>query len=100
MKTVEKLTISLDLLNVVTRPNGKPNLTAICIYADIKNQFKNGEKEILYTYNQISEKFNLTKREVTSAVVELEKAGLLKRNFKTIEVNGLRASNVLFLELE
>ncbi|WP_331488398.1 DUF6017 domain-containing protein [Parablautia sp. Marseille-Q6255] len=47
----------------------------------------------------MADQFGFTKRDATNAVVELEKLGVIKRVFRTIERGGHLVSNVLFLEL-
>lgn len=51
------------------------------------------------SYSAIAEKFGITKRQATDVITFLEDIGVLKRVFRTIEVNGLKMSNVLFIAL-
>ena len=101
----------------IIRDNGKPNLTAIIILSDVvywyrpveirdeltgqlcgfKKKFK---ADILQrNYQQLADQFGITKRDATNAVVELEKLGVVRRVFRTVEVKGQTVSNVLFLDL-
>lgn len=102
----------------IIRENGKPNLTAIIILADIVYWYKPTEirdestgqviavkkkfkSDLLQrSYQQISEQFGISKKEATNAVIFLEKIGVLKRIFRTITINGLVVNNVLYLELD
>lgn len=101
----------------ITRENGKPNLSAIVILSDIVYWYRPTEQRdeqtgqtvgyakkfkadmLQRSYAQLAEQFGITKREATAAVTELEKIGVIKRHFRTLEVNGVKTSNVLFIEL-
>lgn len=101
----------------IIRDNGKPNLTAIVILSDIVYWYRPTERRdeqtgrtvavekrfksdlLQRSYAQISEQFGITKREATAAVTALENLGIIRRHFRTIEIGGVRMSNVLFIEL-
>lgn len=101
----------------IVRENGKPNLTAIIILADIVYWYKPTEirdentgqiiavrkkfkADLLQrSYQQLSEQFGISKKEATNAIVFLEKLGVVKRVFRTVTINGLVVNNVLYLEL-
>ena len=101
----------------IVRDSGKPNLTAIIILADIVYWYKPTEirdestgqviavkkkfkADLLQrSYQQISEQFGISKKEATNAIIFLEKLGVVKRVFRTVNMNGLVVNNVLFLEL-
>ena len=51
------------------------------------------------SYAQLAEMFGYSKREVTEAVIRLEKIGVIKRHFRNIKTEMSVANNVLFLEL-
>lgn len=110
--------IPISWYQTIRKPTGKPNLTAIVILADIvywyravevrdeqtgqliglKKKFKS---DLLQrSYQQIAEQFGITKRDATNAIVELEKLGVVRRVFRTQEINGQLCSNVLFLDLD
>ena len=104
--------------STITRENGKPYLTAIVILADIvywyrpaeirdeqtgrlvgyKKKFKSDKLQ--RSYQNIADMFGISKKEATSAVVFLEKLGIISREFRTIDFNGLALSNVLFIGLD
>lgn len=101
----------------ITRENGKPNLSAIVILSDIVYWYRPTEQRdeqtgqtvgyakkfkadmLQRSYAQLAEQFGISKREATNAVAELEKIGVIKRHLRTIDVNGMKMSNVLFIEL-
>ncbi|MFV0527653.1 MAG: DUF6017 domain-containing protein [Lachnospiraceae bacterium] len=101
----------------IVRDNGKPNLTAIVVLADIVYWYKPTEQRdentgqiiavkkkfkadlLQRSYQQISEQFGISKKEATNAVIFLEKLGVIKRVFRTVTINGLVINNVLYLEL-
>lgn len=101
----------------VKYPNGKANHLAINILSDIvywyrptiireennlqalsaKKKFKS---DLLQrSYEQLADFFGISKRQATDAVIFLEKLGAIKRDLRTIIVNGVKMSNVLFIEL-
>lgn len=117
-----KLNISGNVIpqmwyRTIVRDSGKPNLTAIIILADIVYWYKPTEirdentgqvisvkkkfkADLLQrSYQQISEQFGISKKEATNAIIFLEKLGVVKRVFRTVNINGLVVNNVLFLEL-
>lgn len=101
----------------ITHPNGKPYLEAIVILSDIVYWYRPTEvrdertgEVIAYrkrfkadllqrSYADLAQQFGISKREATNAVVALEKIGVVRRHLRTIDVNGTKMANVLFLEL-
>lgn len=104
----------------IVRDNGKPNLNAIIILAEIvywyrpemvrdensgqllgfKKRFKSDALQ--RSYGQLADKFGISEREVTNAVVALEKLGLVKRDFRTITIGnkGRKLNNVLYILID
>lgn len=101
----------------ITHPSGKPYLEAIVILSDIVYWYRPTEvrdertgEVIAYrkrfkadllqrSYADLAQQFGISKREATNAVVALEKIGVVRRYLRTIDVNGTKMANVLFLEL-
>lgn len=101
----------------ITHPSGKPYLEAIVILSDIVYWYRPTEvrdertgEVIAYrkrfkadllqrSYADLAQQFGISKREATNAVVALEKIGVVRRHLCTIDVNGTKMANVLFLEL-
>lgn len=101
----------------ITHPSGKPYLEAIVILSDIVYWYRPTEvrdertgEVIAYrkrfkadllqrSYADLAQQFGISKREATNAVVALEKIGVVRRCLRTIDVNGTKMANVLFLEL-
>jgi len=98
--------------------NGKPNINAIHILAEIvywyrpteirdevtgnvKFMKKFADKDYLQkSYDQLSDKFGFTRRQVKTAVIYLENRNLVKRHFRNIvSSSGLRLQNVMYIEL-
>lgn len=97
--------------------NGAPHNNAIHILADIVYWYRPKEERdeesgqligmkkkfrddyLQRSYDQMAETFGLSKKQATEAVKALEKMGIIKRVFKTIQVRGQILSNVLFIEL-
>lgn len=98
--------------------NGKPSMTACMLLSDIVYWYRPSEirdqesgKFMEYrkkirgdllqrSYEDLGEVFNLTKRQVKSAIVLLEDLGVIKRVFRTVTLKGgLRANNVMFIQL-
>ncbi len=100
----------------ITRENGKPHLLAIAILSDIVYWYRPTEirdegtgnligyrkkfkADILQrSYDQFAELFGESKRSVTDAVIRLEALGVIKREFRTIDVAGIKYNNVLFID--
>lgn len=109
--------IPMSWYKTIVRETGKPYLEAIVILSDIvywyrpteirdetsgeligyKKKFKS---DLLQrSYQQLANMFGISKREATNAIVRLEKLGVIKRVFRTLNINDVVTSNVLFLEL-
>lgn len=101
----------------LTMDDGKPNLPAITVLADIvywyrpqelrdektgnfigwKSKFKGDMLQM--GYEQFADRFGLTKRQVKDAVNFLIKEEVLRREFRTIQsAAGLLLGNVMFVE--
>ncbi len=105
--------------NRITYKNGKPNLTAMLLLAEIvywyrpteerdENgtyvRFKKKFADELYlqkSYAQISNELGISINQAKAAVATLEKDfGLIKRHFRTVETkNGRVIPNVMYIEL-
>lgn len=101
----------------IQKDTGKPDLLAIALLADIVYWYRPQEvrnevtgqitgyrkriTEDLFqrSYDQFASMFGETKRSVQEAIVRIEKLGVIKRVFRTVEFNGSRYSNVLYIEL-
>lgn len=97
--------------------SGKPDLNAIIILAEIvywyrpsyekdeatgrliniKKKFKSDLLQL--SYDRFAEQFSFSKKQVKDAMDRLENKGIIKRDFRTINVNRTRLSNVLFIDL-
>jgi DNA-binding Lrp family transcriptional regulator len=97
--------------------SGKPDLNAIVVLSEIvywhrptvvrdeysgqvvrvKKKFKS---DLLQrSYQSFSDQYGFSKQQVKEAFDRLEKYGVLKRHFRTIEANNQKYNNVLFIEL-
>lgn len=101
----------------ITNDKGKINPLAILILADIVYWYRpteerdettlsvsyskkfHDENYLQRSYEQLMEKFNISKKQARDALIFLEDIGVVKRHFKNIVVAGLPLSNVMFLEL-
>lgn len=101
----------------IVKETGKPHLAAIVILSDIVYWYRPTELRdestgqiiairkkfkadlLQRSYQQIAEQFGLSKKEATNAIIFLEKLGVIKRVFRTINLNGLVVNNVLYIEL-
>jgi hypothetical protein len=101
----------------IVNKNGKPNLNAIVILADIvywyrpteirdevtgqlvgmKKKFRSDKLQ--KSYGQFVEHFKLSKQQVTDAVVFLEKIGVINREFRSGVVNGQKYVNLLYIDI-
>lgn len=119
---VDRISITGNIIpqiwyKTITHPSGKPYLEAIVILSDIVYWYRPTEvrdertgEVIAYrkrfkadllqrSYADLAQQFGISKREATNAVVALEKIGVVRRHLRTIDVNGTKMANVLFLEL-
>ena len=103
--------------HTIVNGKGKTNPLAILILADIVYWYRPTEvrdetsQSVTYTkkfhdddylqrsYDQLSEKFNISKKQARDAVVFLEDLGIIKRHLKRLNVGGMHLSNVMFIEL-
>lgn len=97
----------------IVRESGKSYLTAIIILADIIYWYRPTEirnehtgKIVAYrqkfksdmlqkSYDELSKKFGISKREATNAIVHLENLGLIKRVFRTVN----NFPNTMFIDI-
>lgn len=110
--------IPVPWFRTIRKETGKPNLNAIIILADIVYWYRPVEVRdeatgqliglkkrfaadlLQRNYQQMADQFGITKRDTTNAVVELEKLGVIRRVFRTVERGGHPVPNVLFIELD
>lgn len=86
----------------ILRDNGKPNLTAIIVLSEIVQMYthkKFNYDKLKVSYQYFSDKFGISKREATNAIVSLESLGIIKREFRTLKVCTVVQRNVLFIDL-
>ena len=97
--------------------NGKPNLNAIVILSDIVYWYRPSEicdkktgritgikkkfkaDKLQRSYGQLAEQYNLSKQQVTDAVIFLEKLGVVRRELRNIVINGRKLVNLLFIDI-
>lgn len=109
--------IPMVWFKTIKYPNGAPNNNAIHILSDIVYWYRPKEERdeesgqligmkkkfrddyLQRSYDQMADTFGLSKKQATEAVKALEKIGIIKRIFKTIQVKGQVLNNVLFIEL-
>lgn len=117
INTTNTIIIPCGWYKRIVRENGKLHLLAVNLLAYIINlymtdcvfdechthvigfRFRFDDDILQLSYAQIAERFGCSKREATDAVVTLEKLGLIEREFRTICINGVNTSNVLFINL-
>lgn len=110
--------IPVTWYKTIRKETGKPNLNAIIILADVVYWYRPSEirdestgqlvglkkkfhSDILQrSYQQIADQFGISKRDATNAVIELEKMGVIRRVFRTLEIGGQLVPNILFLDLD
>lgn len=97
---------------------GKPDMKAMAILSEILYWHRPREScgdgdpgeivlekkfeadKLQLSYSQLQKKFNLSKAQCRRAMDNLERLGLIRREFRTIEtVSGVRLSNVMYIEL-
>lgn len=109
--------IPANWFSVFKLANEKPDVNAIIILSEIvywhrpsivrneetgqitgiKKKFK---ADLLQrSYQSFSDQFGFSKQQVREALDRLEKFGVIKRHFRTVEANNQKYNNVLFIEL-
>lgn len=101
----------------ILRENGKPNVNAIIILSDIVYWYRPKEVRDEYSgqligfekkfkadalqrsYEQIAEMFGMTKRQASDAVIDLEKLGVIRRDFRLYDIYGNKLGTVLYILL-
>jgi len=98
----------------IRNETGKPDSVAILLLSEIIYWYRpycvrEGADEVWKkrykadllqkSYAELEEKFGFTKRQLVEAFITLEKHGLAFREFRTIHVQGLAISNVLFINI-
>ena len=109
--------IPISWYKALRHPSGKVNLNACVILSEIcywyrpiakmdefgriKKWVKKFDPDILQkSYQELADKFGLTKRQASEAVIFLEHMGIVKRVFRDIRSkNGVTLTNVLFINL-
>lgn len=103
--------------STVVKSNGKPNLRAMMFLADIVYWYRPTEirdeitgsvtaykkkmkSDILQrSYKHLMEQFGCSKTEATAAIVDLEKLGVIQREFRTEIHNGVCSNNIMYIDL-
>lgn len=103
--------------STIVNENDKPYLLAIMILSEIVYWYRPVEvrdeetgdflgyrtkfkKDLLQkSYQSLADYYHVSKRQVTAAVVHLEKIGVIKRVFREVSKNGKVYNNVLFIQL-
>lgn len=100
----------------ITKKNGKPYPLARDLLSDFVYFYraieetdpmtgavtmkKRFEYDLLYkTYSQMQEEYGESASTLRRAINRLEEIGVIKKHLRTIEKNGMRFNNVLFIEL-
>ena len=96
---------------------GRPHMLAIAILSDIVYWYRPREVRdedlnlVRYTkkfkadilqrnYDQICNKFNCSRKMAREALVVLENLGLIKRVFRTVNMNGVNVGNIMYIEID
>ena len=101
----------------IVAPNGRTNLLAVNILADIvywyrpteirdertgdvvwKKKFADDDY-LQRNYSKICEKYNVSTKQAREALIVLESLGVVKRHFRTIETEMGKCPNVMYIEL-
>jgi hypothetical protein len=80
--------------------NDKPDNIAMTILAEVMLLHElYGKLEFHLGYKYFQDKFNYSRNQIRDALVRLEKANLLKRDYRTVQVNDRKFNNEMFLIL-
>lgn len=118
---ITKLNISGNVIpnswwKAITFDSGKPDSTAVVLLSEIIYWYRAAERlceltgevigyekrfkadKLQRSYQSFADKFGFTKRQVTDAMKRLQSKGLVTLEFRTLNVNGLKLTNVLYIE--
>ena len=80
--------------------SGKADTIAILLLAELLYYHRyDGSLEFQKDYQFFSRKFQLTDHQIREAFIRLEGLGLMKRALRTLEINGRKQGNVMFVIL-
>lgn len=102
--------------SAIKTKSGNPDFPAIVVLSEIVYWYRPSQKfdeigriiglkqkfrgDLLQkSYEDLSQKLGITKRQAREAVIRLEKIGVIEREFRNIVVRGTPLSNVLFIHL-
>ena len=109
--------IPVEWINSIRLPTNKPDLISIFLLSDIvywyrpttiRDEFsskiigykKKFKADLLQKgYKDLEDLFGLSAKQTREAFIRLENLGLIKRIFRTIESNGTKLSNVMFIQI-
>lgn len=103
-------------LKIIVSPQGKPDMNACLILSEIVYWYrpvvlkdhdsgqiilkKKYKADLLQkSYGDFENTLGLSKKQSREALIRLQEMGLVKRIFRDIEVNGMKISNVLFIQV-
>lgn len=100
--------IPSEWLTFLVKENGTSYLLAAMILSEIKFRYnkKSDGSNYFYgdslriSYNELSEHLGQPKSAIKSAVAFLEGMGLIKKEFRTVQINGVMVSNVMYVSLD
>ena len=103
-----KVELHKSFFNKIKFPNGKADLAGVIIFSEILACFQNSDNVskiqnegflLEKSYADFAKEFEITKRQVSDAILRLEKLGLIKRVILTIYKNKRAYPNSIFIEL-
>lgn len=98
---MSSLNIPYSWFHAISYNDGKADLPAIVILAEIVSRYYQQGNEIQTSYTELCSQFSLTKRQVKDSINHLLEIGVIWRQFRTIADpdTGLMVGNVMFLGL-
>jgi DNA-binding Lrp family transcriptional regulator len=99
--------IPVEWYKSITKENGKPDLVAIQILADIVYWYKPtvdlcrkfNSDMLQKSYGDYADMLGVSKYVVKQSILRLETLGVIERDLRNIKVSGMCINNVLFLRL-
>ncbi|GAB4165569.1 MAG: hypothetical protein Tsb006_5060 [Rickettsiaceae bacterium] len=84
----------------VVMDNNKPDNVAITILAEIMRLHGiDGAYEFHLGYQYFQSNFNYSRFQIRNALVRLEKTGMVKRTYRTVQIHNRKCNNEMFLLL-
>ena len=110
--------IPQNWFQTIVNDKGKPVTNAIMILGEILYWYRPTEERderdlkvsrirkkfsgdiLQMSYQQLEQKFSLTRNQVKAAILMLEKLGVIRRSFRNLVIRGTKVNNIMYIHLD